>query len=893
MNPLLGRLPALDEAEACAAAASGATVLCASRRLARHLKQVHDLTQRAQGRTVWPAADILPVGAWLRRAHESAGEAGGGALIGPLAESAVWERVLAADEALAGRVSNLRAMARSAGASWALAQAWGLGGRLGREAVSDDQAAFARWAQAFERTLHKRGALAEAQVPGRVATALRRGLLAVPSRLVLAGFDLVEPALAEVLEALESRGTTLERLVPAAANAMPRLVELPDAQAQWQAAARWARARLEAAPGARIAIVVPDLAACHEALRQVFSRVLPESAVGSVFNVSAAPPLAATPLADTLLAVLELAGGPLDLERVSALLLSPWLGDAIQESAARALLDARLRRAGEPRLTLTALRRAATQAACPRLARRLGAVLDWQAAHAGRRREPSAWVEPVFALLAAAGLPGEATLDSADWQTWERLREAIAQTAALDGWVPRLGFDEWRSRVGAVLADTSFQPEGSAAPVQVLGILEALPLAFDHLWLCGLTEAQWPGPARPDPWLPVTAQRAAGVPGATPQSQLAMAQRLLSRLAAAAPELVYSRPCREGDQELAPSALVAEVPRITLDELGLPPVSTAASLLAQAAPVLEAQIDAQAPPLAGTVLPGGSSALADQAACPFRAFARHRLGARALEAAQDGLDGRARGSLVHQTAALLWRQLQGSVGLAALDGAAIERLCAAAAAEAVAGLRRERDLSDAYARLEQQRLARLFVRWLAVERERAVAFTVERLEQDTEVSLAGHTLRLRPDRIDRLADGRLVVLDYKTGRDASLGWFGERPEAPQLPLYAVLADEPVAALAYARLRADEVRFVGVASQDGLLPQVAAWGERESQLHGAWDELPARWRIACEALVQAFAAGDAAVDPKQPRRTCEHCDLSLLCRIDQRLALVEEEDHELE
>ena len=893
MNNLLERLPALNEPALCAAAASGAAVLSASRRLARHLKQSHDAAQRAQGRAAWPAADILPLGAWLRRAFGEAGDAGGGVLIGALAEQVAWERVLAADEALAGRTSNLRAMARSAGASWSLAQSWALGGRLGREAVSDDQAAFARWAQAFERALLKRGTIAEAQLPGRVAAALRRGALAAPARVVLAGFDLLEPALADLLEALESRGTVLERLAPATLAGTPRLVALHDAQAEWQAAARWARARLEAAPGARIAVVVPDLASCHVALRQVFARLLPEAAEGSVFNVSAAAPLAATPLADTVLAVLELAAGPLELERASALLLSPWLGEASQESAARALLDARLRREGEPRLTPTALRRAATQARCPHLARRLGGVLDWQSMHLGRRREPSAWAEPVFALLAHAGLPGEAPLASAAWQAWERLRELIAQTATLDGWTPRLAFAEWRGHYAGLLADTDFQPEGSAAPVQVLGTLEAVPLAFDHLWVCGLSESQWPGPTRPDPWLPISAQRAAGVPGATPESQLAMAQRLLARLSAAAPEIVYSRPCREGDQELAPSALVAAVPRIALTDLGLDASSTAAQVLAQAAPGLEAQVDVQAPPLAASVLPGGSGALADQAACPFRAFARHRLGARALEAAQDGLDDRARGSLVHETAALVWRELQGSRGLAAHDEAALERLCASAAAQAVAHLRRERELSDAYALLEQQRLARLFVRWLAVERERGAAFTVERLEQGADYELAGRSLRLRPDRIDRLEDGRLVVLDYKTGRDASTRWHGERPEAPQLPLYAVLAGEPVAALAYAQIRADAVRFVGAASDEGLLTGLGAWSEREAQAHGAWAELPARWRAACEALVQAFAAGEAAVDPKRPGRTCEHCDLRLLCRIDQRVALAEEEDHELE
>ncbi len=68
--------------------------------------------------------------------------------------------------------------------------------------------------------------------------------------------------------------------------------------------------------------------------------------------------------------------------------------------------------------------------------------------------------------------------------------------------------------------------------------------------------------------------------------------------------------------------------------------------------------DAVAPPWrATTPLRGGAAILQNQAACPFRAFAVHRLSAKAIESPHDGFDYRERGQLVHDTLAAFWTSL--------------------------------------------------------------------------------------------------------------------------------------------------------------------------------------------------------------------------------------------
>ena len=55
---------------------------------------------------------------------------------------------------------------------------------------------------------------------------------------------------------------------------------------------------------------------------------------------------------------------------------------------------------------------------------------------------------------------------------------------------------------------------------------------------------------------------------------------------------------------------------------------------------------------------GGTRVLADQAACPFRAFAKWRLSAEELEEPESGLDPRDRGKLLHALMREIWTRLK-------------------------------------------------------------------------------------------------------------------------------------------------------------------------------------------------------------------------------------------
>jgi probable DNA repair protein len=435
-----------------------------------------------------------------------------------------------------------------------------------------------------------------------------------------------------------------------------------------------------------------------------------------------------------------------------------------------------------------------------------------------------------------------------------------------------------------------FQPRASDVPVQVLGLHEANGQHFDHLWVMGLHDGVWPPAAVPDPFIPLAMQRERGMPNSEPERERARARQLTEQLSAAAPDVIFSYPGRDGAEELAVSPLIAGLPSIDPALIGMDPADDWAARIRRSG-VLEPLPDDGPMPLRRAQVSGGSRVFANQAACPFRAFAEHRLGARPLDRVQVGLGPMRSGTLMHRALELLWRELQTQQALLALGEEELRILVQRCSAEALEAQRRlnPATLADRYSSLELDRLQQKILAWLEVERLRG-PFRVIGFEEQREFSAGGVQVNLKLDRIDELEDGGLVVLDYKTGQVTPSRWFGARPEDPQLPLYGVAArgaggDRPVAAVAFAQIRADKVTISGVVRGAGVLPGLPV--NRKGELKDAaeqWPRVLEDWGVVLERLGTAFSEGRAEIDPKNGLATCRstHCELAALCRIHERL-----------
>jgi probable DNA repair protein len=834
--------------------AAGITVVTPNRRLAQVLKAEFDSFQSGRGLSVWEDADILPLDAFVTRCYEDALYEEGGAalpaLLSPLQSRALWEEAIRGSR-WAGALLDVPQTAAKAMEAWKLMHAWRIAGAAGslleKFAGGEDTQAFADWAKAYERRLKK---------DGFVDAALLWDLELRKRTLVAYAFDIVPTQAKDFFGKFETISCSPERKTSSSKKA-----SFASPREELEAAARWARGQLESGKK-HIGVVVPDLKLRRREAARVFERVM-----GSPlpFELSIGEPLAGYPVVAFALGLLEFSQREIPFEAASRLLRSPFMGGAQAERDARARLDARLRRQAEAEISLPKL--IGLIEGCPLLRLHLEKLFELKA----EKQSPHDWAQHYSALLDAAGFAGDRTLDSNEFQARAKLNEALGEFARLSLVNPKMTANQALGGLRRLCAETLFQPEGSNAPVQVLGLLESAGIGFDALWVSGLTDGAWPQRVHAEPFLPVALQRKAGIPEASAEASLALDRLRTEGWLGAAEEVVFSWARREEDRELSPSPLIAQVPAGTVD---LPVFASYRDLIFKSGKT-ETFTDETAPTLVNKAVRGGTRVLADQAACPFRAFARHRLGAEALVAPEPGLDAMQRGQLLHSLMAGIWREVRTQEGLQRDLSSVISR-CAEQAVK-------EQSIEGPFAALETQRLIRLAHAWLDVERERK-PFEVVRIEAKEDIDIGGLTLSGRIDRMDKLEDGTHAIIDYKTGRVSRSAWLGDRPDEPQLPLYVVAAKEDVTAVAYAALRPGEMKFSGYGLAKDQIPGV--------QAATSWSGLVMTWKRDLEKLASDFAAGEARVDPKKQLATCRQCDLQPLCRVHEKLSALEEEEGEV-
>lgn len=902
------------------------TLVTPNRRLAAYHKREFNRAQLSAGLAAWPTPDILPFPVFVERTWRvlnlRAEPADRAMLIDAVQSQLLWEQVIRKSDAdPANSLMNVAQAARQAAAAWAMARAWHLLPAMQKFPLHDDAAMFLAWAQMYQKSCREKRAIDGAVVADALADMLAAGVedtILLPARILTVGFDIVSPQQHHLWRLFTEAGIEACAIGIEGANAKPNPTRLAFATEtdELRTCAAWARQRLERNPRQRIAIVVPDLQSCRSRIaRELTDAMLPaaraagaaaEVDTSSWFNFSLGQALGDYALVRDALGLLAFSQSrATPFLEVSALLRSPFIAAAEQERAARAMLDARLRESAAPEISLAALRRKIVNdvrlhrpaAVCGQLRERLDGVaalaalpeLSITRREAAGPSSPRDWSRRFGAVLTAWGFPGERSLDSIDFQVLAKFRDALSSLASLENVQTRMRADEALAQLRRIVADTPFQPEGESrgeAPIQVLGILESAGQSFDALWVTGLSGAAWPLAARANPFIPAALQRAAGVPEASAAVSLELDQRITAGWVRSAADVVLSHHAADDASANEPacsaSALIADI-RLSLSS----------ALLAQGAPVgyaaalqvlrsVEAIPDTALETLAApTAIRGGAAVIRDQAACPFRGFARHRLAAKPLDVPQPGLDAAERGTLLHRVLYLVWGQLGDHGSLSARDAKGAESVVAGAAARAIADahVTGAVSLTGRFAALEQARLVRVVCAWLAYERDRAPFAVIER-EASRRVELGGLAMELRLDRLDRLADGTHALIDYKTGVAKLTSWLGDRPDEPQLPLYYRAADEEISALAFARVkRGKTMGFEGVSVVEGLLPGVSPIeARRTGQSYASWDVLTEAWEKSLAALATGFAKGDVVVDPKFGGQTCQQCDLHSLCRI---------------
>ena len=876
----------------------GGIVVTASERAARALASAFHRARRAEGLTAWTAPNVQDwnsfVGlAWA--AHTSDGRL----LLNRVQEQSLWASLAATE----GRMATLLEGPRYRLAALAMeahellcSHAPRFLRASARSGWQNDAATFSRWLAAFDETCRAGDLLSPARLPIELIQIFQTSAGQAERRpLLLAGFDRILP----VQRALfDEWGSWLETVQGQPAAQM-QFHEARDDQAELAACAIWCSRKLASNPKTRLLVVTKDAAARRGQIERAFFAHTGSTA-SPTFEFSLGVPLSQVALPRAAHLVLRWLSGPLAEHELDWLFSTGYAAASAEEGSRLQAHMRALRRRGleQPDWTLPAfIQPFAGQAHESPLPR------EWvvRMTEASRRldefrrrpQSPLDWAELVPELLESINYAASQALSSEEYQAVRRWQQALETAASLGFDGRRIDWKEFLSVLDRTLDETLFASESRDAPIQIAGPAESAGLAADAIWFLGATEDAWPAGGATHPLLPAELQREARMPHATAQLDWDLAQAISTRLLSSAPEVHFSYAKQIEGAETRPSRLIAQ--------LAAPPQPLPLELTPapRPGPLTVSIEDFSRIPFPGSQVPGGASVLTAQSQCPFKAFATARLGAESWVPAQSGLTPSQRGKLLHEVLHAVWagppRGIRTCADLLSLRdtqswvGAHVRRVFETEVRPSL------RDRMPArYLELEQQRLIGLVAAWLDYESAR-IPFEVLETEAKRTISLAGLTFSLRLDRLDRLNDGSVLVVDYKTGDVSPKSWELPRPDDVQLPLYAGFAlgdDDLLGGLTFAKVRPGKHEFAGcVGAPSGTLFAGLKNGAALMKNALQAEQLDS-WKEVIEQLAKDFLAGRADVDPREYPKTCERCGLQTLCRVQEnRTALDEDESDE--
>ncbi len=541
-------------------------------------------------------------------------------------------------------------------------------------------------------------------------------------------------------------------------------------------------------PARRAALVTPD--------RGLARRVAAELRRWDIeIDDSAGTPLGDTPPGTFLRLTAEMVAARLAPVPLLAALKHPLAAGGLSAGAFRAKarqLERKILRGPRPAPGFPGLVAALqSEAECADLSEWVTALSETAAPFARALADPTVGLAEIVAGHVAFAEALAASEETAGperlWagEAGETAARFVAELAEAADGAPALTGERYPAVLSGLMAGQVVRPRlGSHPRLAILGPLEARLQSVDRYVLGGLNEATWPAEVDPGPWLSRPMLGDFGLP--EPERRIGLAAHDFAQCFSA-PEVFLTRATRVEGTPSVPSRWLLRIDAL-LEVLGLEgaleqedaPWLDWAGLLDWPAESAPARPPAPCPPLAARPRRLSVTQVETWMRDPYGLYARHVLGLKRLDPLDADPGAADRGILIHEA-------LEGFVR--AHPEALPDDPLAALLAEGARVFETVRAKPGLWAFWwpRFQRVAGWFV---AAERARRTGTTRAWAELKGRLELAGpggpFLLEATADRIDRLADGGLAILDYKTGavpgaKDVRLGF------APQLPLEAAIA----------------------------------------------------------------------------------------------------------
>lgn len=810
----------------------------------------------------------------------------------------LWGEIVQQDRQQSIReLLHLNETAKQAAKAHALIQSHRLPLNKEKFFLTEESRAFYKWRTLYETRLKEMSALDPASAMDEVLKAMRQGFIPIPKEILFAGFEEITPQFQNWLDFLKTCNVRIQfnpeiagqASVPLKSLAEGRSIEVrefADKKTEAIHCARWVRAHYR--PEKKIGIVGIDLQFYRSLLkRELSAELAPASVTPEVdkelpFNISLGPTLWEEPMIHIAAEILAIQEPAVPLRTFTSVLRSPYLTVGRSQSPDVHILESRLFR----RKTLTVYLSEMNELIGPGKSTHLtGLAVGWKD-HLKEKenRSPSEWAKLFSDFLKDLGWPSAGrTLTSREFQVYEAWKGCLDEFAALDSVLNRVSRRKAVETLSAMVKNHPFQEKTRDQPIQVVGLLESSGMHFDHLWVMGCHADVLPALPSPNPFLPVEIRKRHNLPHSTAQRELEFAENSIRRLINASSSTVFSYATGEINVELKMSPLIAPflsseakadagepVSHRLKDQFSLEP-----GLIKIEEPFILPVTETERKLLEENGPGGGYRFLKDQAECPFRAFAHHRLQAQKEEFPELDFDHQERGTLVHKALEIFWRQTRTQDALKNLQKEnRLEQTVREAVQKALNKQKGRIARQNLFYQLELERVHNLILDWLNEELLRA-PFEVLDLEKDDHLEISGLKIRLRIDRIDKTETGQVVLIDYKTGAVTFADWFGDRIQEPQLPLYAFKTSPD--AIVFAQVKKGKTKLQGAFDPAHPLPGISKIQSRLLTFP-TWEGQLQDWRMRLTAMADEFLSGQTEVNPLKGPATCRHCDLKMLCRI---------------
>ena len=650
----------------------------------------------------------------------------------------------------------------------------------------------------------------------------------------------------EILECQSLNSRSLENNIQA--------LSFIDQETELESIAKWAKEVSLKNPNSQIGVVIPNLSQLQHLVKSTFDQEFDASLLEThhkPYNISLGMSLCQYPLIQHLLSVViistQIIKGNINLEMLMKTVTSPYIKGALIESNSRALLVNRILGLGCEEATTQKVLQLMKD--CPVLIQIVNALRSLKI---DKKIALEDSLDSINLLLLTWGFTSDRSLSSSEYQLFEKYQNESLILNRLSNFYKKVSLFDAIKILNTHLNSVIFQPKRGAANIHILGALEAEGLYFDHAWVSSMTSNFIPGKIK----MPLFIPQKTSIEYELPNSNFLLvtedAKVTLKALNNLSPETTYSYAKLMQNREELPS------PYIDFKDY------QEGSFIKTSSRELIYIDDYKAPKIQDLSIKKGVKTLQNQMSCAFRGFAG-RLDIDDFEAPHIGLSRLQQGNLIHKILETFFNEIKSGASLLRLTELELDNLIEKHTETATLSLPKSNFKLN-----EKIRLVKIIRQHIDLEKQRS-DFEVIKTESTSEVDINGLKFSTRIDRMDRLANGDSLIIDYKTGKDVKVSQMtGDPIDQAQLPIYAVT--NSVDGVAFATINSNDCQFKAITKNKSELPLTKQAINRMPE----WDKQINEWTSILNSASEQFQNGIASVLPV--KNACDYCDYDLLCRV---------------